>query len=93
MVAQDPEATIGRLGDLVERHSVCFEVRLEEQVAHGKITKIGFELQLFGTHDHRETRLTPGCERCLQTFADLRQMAEWIMLSRRAALLLRHRTL
>lgn len=34
---------------------------------------------MYGTHDHRETRLTPGCERCVQTFADLREIAEWIM--------------
>ena len=61
MVAQDPEATIGRLRNLVEKHSVCYEVRSEEQVVDGKIMKVGFELQLYGTHDHGETRLTPGC--------------------------------
>jgi len=79
MVAQDPEATIGRLRNLVEKHSVCYEVRSEEQVVDGKIMKVGFELQLYGTHDHGETRLTPGCERCVQTFEDLREIAEWIM--------------
>lgn len=79
MVAQDLEATAGRLKNLVEKHSVYCEARPEEQLVNGKIVKVGFELQLCGTHEHNETRLTPGCERCIQTFQDLREIAEWVM--------------
>lgn len=78
-MAADSEAAVERLRSLVEKHSVHFEARPEEQLVDGKIVKIGFELQLYATHDHGETRLTPGCERCVQTFADLREIAEWIM--------------
>lgn len=79
MMAQDSETTVERLKSLVEKHSVCCEVRPEEQLVGGKIVKIGFDLELYGTHDHGETRLTPRCEHCVQTFADLREIAEWIM--------------
>ncbi len=78
-MALDSEATVERLKSLVEEHSVHFEARPEEHLVDGKIVKTGFELQLYGTHYHGGTRLTPGCERCVQTFADLREIAEWIM--------------
>lgn len=78
-MALDSEVTFERLKSLVEEHSVNFEARPEESLVDGKIVKIGFELQLCGAHHHEETRLTPGCERCVQTFADLREIAEWIM--------------
>ena len=78
-MAPDSEATVERLRSLVEKHSVHFEARPEEQLVDGKIVKIGFDLELYGTHDHGETRLTPGCEHCAQTFTDLREIAEWIM--------------
>lgn len=79
MVTQHSEARVERLRSLVETHSVCYEARPEERFVDGKIVKVGFELQLYGTHDDGETRLTPGCERCVQTFEDLREIAEWIM--------------
>jgi hypothetical protein len=79
MVTQDSEARVERLRSLVEAHTVYYEARPEEQLVDGKIVKVGFELQLYATHDHGETRLTPGCERCVQTFEDLRAIAEWIM--------------
>jgi len=41
--------------------------------------KTGFDLELYGTHDHGHSSLTPGCERCTATYRDLRQVAEWIL--------------
>jgi hypothetical protein len=41
--------------------------------------KNGFDLELYGTHDHGHSSLTPGCERCVATYGDLRQIAEWIL--------------
>lgn len=79
MVAPNSEALIGRLRNFVERHSVRCEVWPAEELVDGKIVKVGFDLQLYGTHEHGETRLTPGCERCVQTFQDLRAVAEWIV--------------
>ncbi len=79
MLTRDSETTVERARGLVEKHSVHYEARPEEQLVDGKIVKIGFALELCGTHEHGETRMTPGCERCVQTFADLREIAEWIM--------------
>lgn len=76
---QSSDAVAARLRGLIERHSVHYETRPEEQFVNGRIIKIGFELQLYGTHDQGEARLTPGSESCLHTFADLREIAEWIM--------------
>ncbi len=79
MVEPGAEALIGRLRNVVDRHSVRYEVWPAEELVNGKVVKVGFELQLYGTHEHGETRLTPGCERCVQTFQDLREIADWIM--------------
>lgn len=79
MAPASAEVMIGRIKKLVELHSVRYEVRPLEELVDGKIVKVGFKLQLCGAHEHGETRLTPGCERCVQTFHDLRQIAEWIM--------------
>jgi hypothetical protein len=67
------------LKQLVEKHTVCYEVFPDYLLVDGEPRKIGFELELFGTHDHGNSRMTPGCKVCVDTFADMRRIAEWIL--------------
>lgn len=70
---------IRRLKAIVEKHTVRYEVRPHFEINDGKQVMVGFDLELHGTHDHGNTRLSPGCRLCTETFADLRQVAEWIL--------------
>jgi hypothetical protein len=79
MSIQDQETDTRRLQSLVEKHTVYYEVSPEYMLVEDKPVKVGFELRLYGTHDHGSSRSTPGCERCVQTFEDLRQIAAWIV--------------
>lgn len=72
----DPVTELKRV---VERHTVRYEVWPHYEIADGKRVVVGFDLELYGTHDHGETRLSPGCRLCSETFADLRRVAEWIL--------------
>ncbi len=75
-----------KLRDLVQRHTVVYEVLTHEEIVRvmsegqpaSKRVKVGFDLDLYGTHDHGHTRLAPSCEHCLETFRDLQQIAEWV---------------
>ncbi len=87
-VAPTPESRGGQMSgpriedelkQLVEKHTVCYDIFPDCLLIEGEIRKVGFELQLFGTHDHGNSRLTPGCELCVHTFADVRRIAEWVL--------------
>src|SRR5437899_6429345 len=69
---------IDKLKQLAEKHTVHYEVWPDYSLVEGKAQKVGFELDLCGSHDHGQTRLSPGCELCVHTFDDLRQIADWI---------------
>ena len=68
-----------QLRQLIEKHTVCYEVYPDTVIVSGQQRKVGFELELFGTHDHGSSTLTPGCPVCVNTFSDLRRIAEWII--------------
>ncbi|HEX2917610.1 MAG TPA: hypothetical protein VHN81_03775 [Edaphobacter sp.] len=70
---------VAELKQLIERHAVRYELWPHYEIADGKRVIVGFDLELYGTHDHGETRLSPGCRHCSETFADLRRVAEWIL--------------
>lgn len=74
---------IEQLREIVELHDVRYEVRPHEDVVKFKNVaervKTGFDLELYGTHDHGLSNLTPGCESCLETYRQLRRIAEWIL--------------
>ncbi|MEW6211364.1 MAG: hypothetical protein AB1631_23565 [Acidobacteriota bacterium] len=76
---EEVEETIDRLRRFVQKHRVCYEVWPEYLMVKGKREKVGFELMLSGANDHESGQAVPGCERCRETFDDLRQIAEWIM--------------
>jgi hypothetical protein len=46
---------------------------------HDTPADVGFELTLYATHDRGHTSLTPGCDRCVETFAGLQRIAECIL--------------
>lgn len=79
MASEDSNETVKRLKDMVEMHQVCYEVFPERLIVNDQVVKVGFDLELVGTHEHGTSTLSPGCPRCVRTFEDLRQIAEWIM--------------
>lgn len=79
MAREDSNETVRRLKDMAEMHRVCYEVWPELLIVKGLQVKVGFDLELVGTHEHGTSTLSPGCPRCIRTFEDLRQIAEWIM--------------
>ena len=79
MAEEDSDETVKRLKDMVEMHHVCYEIWPELLMVKNRQVKVGFNLELAGTHEHGTSTLSPGCPRCIRTFDDLRQIAEWIM--------------
>lgn len=79
MVSENSEDVTHRVKELSQKHRVCYEVWPETLMVNGQRVKVGFELELYGTHEHGETRLLPGCRKCVETFRDLRQIAGWII--------------
>jgi hypothetical protein len=71
--------TITDLKRLIEKHTIHYEVWPHYEMADGKRVMVGFDLELCGTHEHGETRLSPGCHLCEETYADLRRLAEWVL--------------
>lgn len=79
MSTEDTTPKIERLRELVEQHQVCYEVWPEMLAVKGTTLKVGFLLELNGTHGRDADHVLPGCKHCHSTFEDLRQIAEWIM--------------
>ena len=79
----ETSSTVDQLRQIIALHDVRYEVRAHEDVVgvgdRAERVKTGFDLELYGTHDHGHSSLTPGCERCTATYRDLRQVAEWIL--------------
>ncbi len=79
MFDAESQEVISQLKELVQLHCVCYEVWPEFLVAGGQRVKVGFNLEMFGTHQHGTSSLSPGCARCVRTFEALSQIADWIM--------------
>ena len=73
---------IAFLQELVSRYRVCWDVWPAETVVDRKLQKIGFELELSGTHPPDVTNVSPGCHSCREVFNGLRQIAEHILPSK-----------
>lgn len=73
------DETIHELKDLIHKHKVCYEVWPENLVAEGKLVKVGFDLELEGTHEHPGSEVLPGCLHCQEVYRDLQRLAAWIM--------------
>lgn len=68
-----------RLRDLVRLHQICYEVWPEYWPDRRGKVQVGFDLQLYGTHERKDEHPSPGCPACERVFEDLRQIAEWIL--------------
>lgn len=83
MIREAPESisrdTAQQLRELVEKHTIRYEVYFDLDNVGGHIVQTGFELDLLASHDHGLTRFTPGCDLCKSTFHDLHEIAMWIM--------------
>jgi hypothetical protein len=79
MTQENSREIIERLQDLIRKHRVCYEVWPENLVVNQQIVKVGFALELEGTHEQPESEVQPGCPHCEEVFKDLQRIAEWIM--------------
>ena len=83
VVANQQAATlVERLKEIARTHQTCYEVWPEWSTKDGQKIQIGFELQLCGVNEHagqNGNHPVPGCPRCVHTYGELRQIAEWIL--------------
>lgn len=70
---------IDDLRQIIEKHTVRYQVFPHYEMNDGKRVMVGFDLELHGTHDHGTTRLSPGCQLCRETYHDLYRIAESIL--------------
>jgi len=64
---------------LVEKHRVTWALFPEQHVDHEtrEIVKVGFEIDLMGTHDDPAKPPLPGCDECREVYRALLRIAEW----------------
>lgn len=70
---------VSQLVDLVRRFRVCWEVWPEEARVGTERRRIGFAIELSGTHEEGGGHPGPGCHRCKEIFAALHEIAEHIL--------------
>jgi hypothetical protein len=71
---------VKNLKQIIEKHTVRYEVWPHYEIAtNGDRVMVGFDLELYGTHEHGKTSLSPGCHLCEETYADLRHLAESVL--------------
>lgn len=69
-----------RLKEFARLHRVCWEVMPEQFVAEGgHLLQVGFNLMLYGAHEHGTESPIPGCQQCQGIYRHLRKIAEWIV--------------
>src|SRR4051812_28879184 len=73
------EDIVTELKQIIEKHTVRYEVWPHYEIAGGQRVIVGFDLELCGTQDHGNTHLFPGCPLCRETYTDLRRLGEWIL--------------
>jgi hypothetical protein len=66
------------LRKLAARHGARYEVLPETQVIDDRRVRVGFDLQLYGLHEHPKAAM-PGCAECSKVYAALCEIAEWIL--------------
>ncbi|MHB8420450.1 MAG: hypothetical protein ACYDCL_20445 [Myxococcales bacterium] len=68
----------GQLRTLARRHAVRYEVLRELQPIGGALTPVGFDLRLWGLHEHPQGTM-PGCPECVKVYAALKEIATWTL--------------
>jgi hypothetical protein len=72
-------ADLTEIKELVRRFRVCWETYPEQILTKEGIRKVGFALELYGTHEPGTEHVSPGCEHCRPVQAALREIAHWIL--------------
>lgn len=73
-------ATRQRLGRLVRRHDVRWEVWPRRHVgSNEELYPVGYELELLGVHDHPSRMPRAGCDECRHVFRALKEIAKAII--------------
>ena len=68
------------LKQLVEELKVCWAVYPEwGPDQRWQQQKVGFDLELVGTHFHPKHTPSPGCDECRKVYDALRRIADWIL--------------
>ena len=70
---------IKELKEIIRKHTIRYEVWPHFEISESQRVMVGFDIELYGTHDHGNTRLSPGCHLCAETHADLQRLAERIL--------------
>ena len=65
--------------DLIQRYKICWEVWPECIVNNSHLDKIGFELELLGTHAEGTGHVSPGCDACVEVYDALWELAKFII--------------
>ncbi len=73
-----PTADVSRLQSLARRHNVCYEVWPEYLPVESRKIKVGLEIDLCCVVSTDSPHYCAGCPLCEQTYADLREIAEWV---------------
>ena len=76
---QPSEPAAARVRDLVQQFRVCWSVWPEECFVNGTKRKIGFAIELCGTHEPGTLHESPGCQHCRPVQAALNEIADWIL--------------
>ena len=71
--------TVKELKQIIEKQTVRYEVWPHYEIVKGDRVIVGFDLELYGTHEQGKTSLSPGCGLCEETYAGLRHLAESIL--------------
>ena len=67
------------LRELVERFRVCWEIWPEHTCVGKERRQVGFQLELYGTHEPEVAHPEAGCPACQRIFAALHAIADWIL--------------
>lgn len=79
MTQESDQAAFAHLQDLVRKHNVFYAVYQERVLKEESMERVGFDLELYGIHDHPQGIINPGCDQCEVVYEDLKQIAEWIL--------------
>jgi len=73
------QLSFDQVRELVGHYRVCWEVWPECIWVNNQRRQIGFQLELYGTHEPEVDHPSPGCPACLRLFTALRGIEEWIL--------------
>ncbi len=75
----DPAASLAVACELAALHKVHWQIYPEYRLVDEQLVKVGFELVLFGTHDHPSKRPAPGCDDCVKVYKSLTCLAGFVL--------------